>query len=224
MTEDEELRDLAARWFSKADEIAHDRLYRTLMGRLFAPPGVVSVLGSGAVDDVRQTLVAALLDRTSGALVDAVSPIGLAKTAFTNALKTQVRKWGPRAQREDEVRRHLELVRPGPAYEEVERARDLERVLEIAAQLEGKGRLALLLTTAPDRIPQSDWEALVAGRPPPPPKRPDVPVEKDAASHLLFPPVGPETEAMRRQRMNSFEKCYARAVARIRVALTGDET
>ena len=96
---------------------------------------------------------------------------------------------------------------------------DAERALAIAGSLTGKGRLAVLLLVRPDRIAEEDWQRLIEDLPPPPPERPDEPVDKETASRWLYPPRGPETAAQRRQRLNSFDKAWKRAIARIREQL-----
>lgn len=223
MPHDPTFAELLARWFASGDELALRRAYEELAKRLYAPREVVEVLGSGAVDEIRQDVLSRLLDRETGKLRDAQAPVAYARTAWRHDLDTALRKWGPRVTRDSEVREHVRQVAPGPAAEGVEVRIDAERAVRIAESLPGKGRLAVLLTTRPDRISDEEWAAVVADLPPPPPARPQIPLEREEASLLLYPPSAPETTTQRYQRLNSFDKTYKRAIAAIRDALKVDE-
>lgn len=223
MAGDAALKVQLTRWFQTGDQLAHRRAYEDLVKRLFAPREVVHALGGGAVDDVRQDVLAKLLARDSSGLRDALSPAGFALKAWRNALSTELRKWGPRTKRADEVGAHLRQVTARYDVEGVERQIDAGRAIEIAESLGGKGRLAVLLTTRPDRISDTDWRALVADLPPPPPVRPSTAIEREEASMLLYPPGEREATAARNQRLNSFDKTYKRATAAIRAALEENE-
>ena len=215
---------LLARWFERGDELAHRRAYALLSRGFYATSEAVAVLGSGAVEEIRVDVLVRLLDRTEGKLRDVAAPEAYTKAAWRNALFSELRKWGPRQSRKDEVEDYLLQIAPQSEVETVETAIDAERAIRIAEALDGRGRLAVLLTTRPDRISTKDWDDLVAALPPPPPERPNEPLEREAASMLLYPPrEGSETAAQRYQRLNSFDKAYTRAVARIREALEVDE-
>lgn len=211
--------ELLARWFASGDELALRRAYDNLGERLYTPREVVEVLGSGAVDEIRQEVLSRLLDRNTGRLRDAQSPVAYAQTAWRRDLDTALRKWGPRLARDSEVREYVRQVAPGSAAEGVEVRIDAERAVRIAESLSGKGRLAVLLTTRPDRILDEEWAALVADRPPPPPARPQIALDREEASLLLYAPSAPETKTQRYQRLNSFDKTYKRAIAAIRDTL-----
>lgn len=214
--------ELLTRWFSSGDELAHRRAYEHLADLLYAPREAVEVLGNGAVDEIRQDVLSRLLDRQSGKLRDASAPFAYARAAWRRDLATALRKWGPRLPRESEVEDHLRQIAPRSVAEEVEARIDADRAVRIAESLPGKGRLAVLLTTRPDRIPDDEWLALVATLPPPPPTRPHAALDRETASRLLFPPLGPETPARHYQRLNSFDKAYKRAIASIQAALQVD--
>ncbi len=222
MGNDTALKEDLARWFRSGDERAHRRAYEDLRRRLRPPREVVKALGNGAVDEVRQEVLAKLLAPDRGKLRDATSPVGLALKAWQNDLRTELRKWGRRATPSPEVVGHFRQAVERPGAEAVEVRMDAKRAVEVAAELEGKGRLAVLLTTHPDRIADSDWAALAASLPPPPPTRPRTAMDRDEASKLLYPPRAPETNAARYQRLNSFDKVYRRAIASIRKRLGVD--
>lgn len=223
MAEDPSFANLLARWFGSGDELALRRAYEWLAARLYASREVIKVLGGGAVEEIRQDVVSRLLDRDTGKLRDAQSPVAYARTVWRHDLNTVLRTWEARAARESEVRDHALQVAPAPPAEGVETRIDADRAVRIAESLSGKGRLAVLLTTRPDRISADEWAALVAGLPPPPPAAPQMALEREEASLLLYPPAGPETTPQRYQRLNSFDKTYKRAIAAIRDALKVDE-
>ena len=219
MANDAALREQLTRWFQTGDQRAYRRAYEDLAKRLHSPREVIEALGNAAVDEIRQDVLARLLAQDDGALREASSPVGLALKAFHNDIKTVLRKWGPRAKPTSDVVDHVQQIAARPGAEAAETRLDVERAMKIAETLEGKGRLAVLLTTRPDRISDTDWMSLVASLPPPPPRRPAEAVDRDEASMLLYPPRGPETTTDRYQRLNSFDKTYKRAIAAIRVAL-----
>jgi hypothetical protein len=212
------LADDVRHWFERGDEAALTRIYSALWSALRASSPVVNVLGQGAVEEVRQDVLVRLLDRRAGRLRDAEHPIAYARASFSRALTDKLRIWGPRARRriDVDVIGALPIAAPQTA---VETSLTAERAIEIADELEGKGRLAILLTTRPDRIGEGEWAALVADHPPPPPPRPVDPLDREEASALLFPPSGLETKEARRQRLNSFDAAYRRAAGRIRERL-----
>lgn len=214
--------ELLTRWFASGDELAYRRAYGHLADLLYAPPEAVQVLGNGAVDEIRQDVLSRLLERRSGKLRDASAPVAYARAAWRRDLVTAIRKWGPRLPRESEVEDHLRQMEPRPAAEAVEARIDADRAVRIAESLSGKGRLAVLLTTRPDRISEDEWSALVATLPPPPPPRPHAALDREAASRLLYPPQGLETALQRYQRLNSFDKTYNRAIESLRAALGVD--
>ena len=208
---------LTVRWFDDGDEVALRDLVRFFETRLYAPASVRRALGDPVIDDLRADLIWRLLRADSGALRDKPHPVAYAKTAWRNALTSELRKWGPRSARAPEVRRHMETtaqtaVHPG-------RVIDAERALDLAQELTGKGRLAVLLTTRPDAISEEDWTELVAAHPPPPPQRPRAALDREDASLLLFPPDGEEDPASRRRRKGNFDRTWSRAVERLRLLL-----
>lgn len=219
MSEDPTLAELLARWFSVGDKFAHRRAYEWLAALLFATREVIDALGAGAVDEIRQDVLVRLLDRDTGKLRGAQSPLAYARTAWRHDLNTELRKWGPRGSREADVRDYIRQIAPTPDVESVEALLDAERAVRIAESLPLKGRLAVLLTTKPDLILDDDWAALVEGLPPPPPPRPLLALDRDEASRLLYPPRGEETTKQRYQRLNSFDTTYRRAAEAIHDAL-----
>lgn len=219
MPDSDIIADLLRRWFEGGDDLAHRRAFTMLQADLHAPREVLDVLGSGAVEELRQDLLVRLLDRQAGRLRDRDTPRAYARTAWRNELTSALRKWGPRLTRDAEVREHIQQAAPTSHGEEVAVRLDAERALHIAEQLDGKGRLAILLTTRPDRISDADWDELAAHLPPPPPPRPTVPLGREEASLLLYPPAAGETTTERYQRLNSFDKAFKRAIAVVRQAL-----
>lgn len=219
MSETVNLVELLERWFGQGDEVAHRRVYEKLSDQLVATPEAVKVLGQSAADEIRQDVLFRLLDRASGKLRGARSPVAYAKTAWRNNLTSAIRKWGPRKARTGEVRQHVSALAERDDHAVVEHRVDAARAVEIACTLSGKGRLAVLLTSRPDRITDEDWRALVASLPPPPPPRPRAALDRDEASRLLFPPSGPEIAKQRNQRLNSFDRAFKRALVQIRKAM-----
>jgi len=212
----------ARRWFEDGDERALRELVSYFERHLFASPPAVRALGEQAVDDIRSELIWRLLRADRGALQGKPHPAAYARAAWRNALAGELRKWGPRSQKAPDLRRHIEVAAALPV--DPARSIDAERAIELAGQLQGKGRLALLLTTRPDAIPERDWASLVASLPPPPPKRPHRPLDRKEASLLLFPPDGDEDEAARRRRKNNFDRTRSRAIERLRQLLLPDDS
>jgi len=196
-----------------------EALAKHLATLLTPPHSAVRVLGSGAVDELRQDVLMRLLADNAQKLRAAAHPRAYARRAFQHALTSQLRKWGPRQARHQDVRDVLYSPETRSPESTVASHLDAHRALEIAESLDGKGRLAVLLLVQPQRVSNEDWTKLVSSLPPPPPQRPADPVSREVASAWLFPPQGPETAARRRQRLNSFDKSYKRALARIRIGL-----
>jgi DNA-directed RNA polymerase specialized sigma24 family protein len=219
MSGDLTLAGLLARWFSAGDQLAHRRAYEWLTAGLYAQREVIDALGAGAVDEIRQEVLVRLLDRDTGKLRDAKSPLAYARTAWRRDLGTELKKWDVRNALETDVRDHIRQTAPAPGVEGVEAHLDAERALRIAESLPGKGRLAVLLTTRPDLISNDEWAALVEDLPPPPPARPWIALERDEASLLLYPPSGAETTSQRYQRLQTFATTLKRACAAIHDAL-----
>ena len=210
------------RWFENGDEAALGDLVAFFETRLYAPSSVLRALGAPAIDDLRSDLIWRLLRADGGALFDKPYPLAYAKAAWRNTLAGELRKWGPRLQREPEVRRHLELTASSPRDPGC--VIDAERALALAHQLTGKARLALLLTTRPAAISNEDWADLISSLPPPPPARPALPLDREDASLLLFPPTDDEDDVARRRRKNSFDRTYARAIERLRRLLLPEDS
>lgn len=206
-------------WFQQGDELAHRRAYKALARRLNATREAIDAIGQGAADEVRQDVLSKLLDRERGALRNATHPHAYARRTWVNALTSEIRKWAPRTAREAEVRRHVVQITDQDDGSAAEVRLDADRALEIANGLDGKGRLAILLTTRPSAVSDAEWSQLVASLPPPPPVRPVEALDRDEASRLLFPPTEPEDTKRRYQRLNSYDKTYMRAIERIRAAL-----
>lgn len=219
MSEKSNITTLLDRWFEHGDEIAYRRAYQALADRMYPPHEAVRVLGRATADEIRQDVLALLLDRAEGRLRGVHAPVAYAKTAWRNALASAIRKWGPREERAAEVRHHASNLAPRDDHARVEVMIDAARAMAIADRLSGKGRMAVLLTTRPDWLTDEDWRDLVASLPPPPPPRPHIALDRDEASRLLYPPTGPEAPNKRYQRLNSFDKAFKRAVAKIRKAL-----
>jgi len=215
----EQIAEDLERWIRAGDELALARVQVALVAAMYAPSTAIDALGLQAVEDVRGEVVAKLLSGGATKLRGADNPLAYARRAWRNALTSELRKWGPRQRRESEVRQHEQLRHSEPSHRRAEVHMDAERALAIAGSLTGKGRLAVLLLVRPDRIAEEDWQLLIEDLPPPPPERPDEPVDKETASRWLYPPRGLETAAQRRQRLNSFDKAWKRAIARIREQL-----
>lgn len=223
MEPDTALKEELRRWSEERDHSAHRRAYELLAKRLAAPRDVLDALGTGAIDEVRQDVLIVLLGEKLVQLCAATSPTAYALASFRNALRTQVRKWGPRNWPTIEARDNIEHVFHPDNKVAVYVLLDATRALRLAESLEGKGRLAVLLTTRPGLISERDWRELAALSPPPPPARPNVALNQDEASLLMYPPKTTETPATRKQRINTFEKVYRRALASIRAEMEDRE-
>ena len=215
----EELRVGLERWYASGDEAYMNEIFHELSGCMLASRAVLAVVGEPDVDQIRQELLARLLDRDRGRLRGRDHPLAYARTAWKNALTDAIGKWGPRLLAIPAIVQHaLNTKLP---VSTVERLMDVERAIAIAESLDGKGRLAILLTTRPDRITETDWVEIVSHLPPPPPPRPDMPLDRAEAAALLFPPT-PGSIPNQRQQLNSFDKAFSRASDRIRQALESE--
>lgn len=223
MADDVTLPELLARWFGTGDQSAYGRAFEWLAAVLQPPREVIDGLGSGEIDEIRQDVLARLLDRANGNLCDAQSPLAYARTVFRRDLTNALTKWDARGAREIEVSNHLHRLAPTPEVDRVDARLDAEAALDVASRLEGKGRLAVLLTTRPSLIQEDEWAELVKDHPPPRPKRPRTPLDREEASLLLYRPRGPETTKQRYQRLNSFDTTFKRATKAIHRALEVDE-
>ncbi len=222
MSDTTKIAALLDRWFGTGNESAFRRAYEELGEQMVAPPEVLAVLGRAFTDEIRQDVLIHLLDRTDGKLRGVQAPAAYAKVAWRRAIASALRKWGPRNARASEVRRYVSSLAEGEVLVEIEERIDAARAIAIAERLSRPGRLAVLLTSRPDRIANEDWRSLVASLPPPSPPPPQVALDRDEASRLLYPPQDPESAKMRHQRLNSFDKAYKRALAQIRQALEED--
>ena len=121
----EEMNDVAGllvRWFERGDELAHRRAYELLSRALYATHEALEVLGSGAAEDIRADVLQRLLNRDDGKLRNVASPVAYTRTAWQNALLSQLRKWGPRRSRGDEVADYLTQIAPRTELETIETA------------------------------------------------------------------------------------------------------
>jgi hypothetical protein len=215
----DELRASLEQWFATGDETVLDRIIEQLSACMVASRAVLSVVGEADVDQIRQELLARLLDRGRARLRDRDHPLAYARTAWKHSLTDAIDQWAPRMRAIPAIVQHALDTAPSSAGPD--HRLDAERAIAIAASLEGKGRLAILLTTRPDRISEQEWAEVVSHLPPPPPPRPDLPLDRDEAAAILFPPK-PGSPPDERQQLNSFDKAFKRAAARIRHALEGE--
>lgn len=213
---------LLERWFVQGDEAALRHAYQELSDRLVATPEALKVLGGGAIDEIRQDVLIRMLDQEHGSLRDVQYPIAYIKIAWRRELVSALRKWGLRHAKEGDVSHYTDNLLEHAAQMRVDDQIDATRAIEIASRLTSRGRLAVLLTTRPDRITDADWESLVESLPPPPPPRPREALDREEASLLLYPPEGEEDAKQRHQRLNSFDKAFTRAVAKIRELMEVD--
>lgn len=89
--------------------------------------------------------------------------------------------------------------------------RDLPRMLHRLDALAWEDRMAVLLTTCPDRISDEDWLRLVPGGG----LRPGEALSREEASRLLRPPDRAEDAAARRRRHDWLQKRLDRALAKL---------
>jgi DNA-directed RNA polymerase specialized sigma24 family protein len=218
MLETAKILELAERWYSHGDQLAARKLRDELVGRLYVPHEVAFAVGEAVVEEAIQETLEQALDPRERVLLRASNPVAYVKTMLRNRLTDELRKWGPREARADEVERHVAQVQQGQGEPDADNRMDAEAALAVAQQLDGKGRAAILLTTRPALLSSADWTALVANLPPPPPARPSEPLGFDEASRLLFPPASGESKQQAAQRLNNFEHTWKRAVRKIRDA------
>ncbi|WP_438040184.1 hypothetical protein [Sorangium sp. So ce128] len=216
-----ELKELLARWFEAGDQAALEAAF-TFLWHLARPPGGLRrALGDVDADDLRQEVLTRLLDRRSGGLRDADAPAAYTLAAFRNEARSRLRV----ARRREALAagRKLEMM-PGAAgichaEPELGLARQVDAARTVVAQLDGERRRAVLLTVAPTRLSDSDWQVIAARHPPPPPPRPTHPLDRTAASLLLYGPVPGETDAAREER---FRKLLERACRQVLDAIAED--
>lgn len=209
------LKDLLQRW-SHGDSAAHDQAFRLLQARLPAPRDVLRALSEAEVDEIRQDVLYKLLNAQLEAFCGATLPMAYARRSFRYRLVEVLRKWKPRQKLTPEDRDQIAHTFHDDAGLDVGQLVDAHIALSIAEKLDGKGRLAVLLTSAPNRISSEDWRSLAASHPPPPPRRPSFPLDADEASRLMYPPPSEESDAEIKRRRDTFDKLYRRAVRAIR--------
>lgn len=205
------------RWFEHGDEAAHDILYTNLKHLLNITPEVTRALGDDVARDVQQELLLRLLDREARRLCDKREPLVYARGAWRSAVRNVVSDRLSRLTKVDLIRQHVAQALERDDYAQIDARFDSERAISIAAELEPTGRLAVLLTTRPDRITDADWSELSARHPPPPPPRPREALNRRGASALMYPPNAGESEDRYKKRsINSFNQAYGRAIEDIR--------
>lgn len=219
MSQNDELVDLLTRWFEQADEAACAQATQLLAAQMWPTSETLRALGRGVLDEIRQDVLADLLDRSHHRLQGAHTPIAYAKRAWRNAQVSVLRTLNRREKHQAQIRQHMTGLVERDGHTTVERRLDAHRAIEIAAALPGRDRLAVLLTTRPDYLSDEDWQKIAAALPPPPPPRPSAPLDREEASRLLYPPQTHESDAQRRQRLNSFDKLFQRTAVKIREAL-----
>jgi hypothetical protein len=114
----------------------------------------------------------------------------------------------------------IEEREPG-LFEESESRLQLDagHVAKYLGALEFEERMAVLLTSCPDRIRTEDWLRLVpAGG-----RRPVVALEPGEASRLLWPPEAGEDSEARRRRVHQLRERRRRALARLLELVGGEE-
>ncbi|HTN86992.1 MAG TPA: hypothetical protein VL242_25010 [Sorangium sp.] len=216
-----ELKDLLARWFEAGDEAALEVAF-TFLWHLARPPGGLRrALGDADADDLRQDVLTRLLDRRSGGLKDADAPAAYTLAAFRNEARSRLR--ATRRREALAAGRKVDIVQSSAgghhAEPELDLARQLDAARTVVAQLDAERRRAVLLTVAPTHLSDSDWQVIEARHPPPPPARPTHPLDRTAASLLLYGPVPGETDAAREER---FRKLLERACRQVLDAIAED--
>lgn len=211
-----DINHLLSQWFEDGDEAAYDAVYAELRRQLRVTQDVERALGSAVADEVRQEVLMRLLDREARRLWGRREPVAYAWVAWRRSLVSLIRRWAPRHAKAERIRQHVSEVFERDDHAQVEAILDAERAIEIAASLNSRGRLAVLLTVRPDRITDDDWRCLIESHPPPPPSRPSGAVDREAACDLMYPPRVGESAQQRYQRLNNFDQSYKRAIAQIR--------
>jgi hypothetical protein len=205
------------RWFEHGDEEAHGILYTNLRQILNITQEVTRALGDDIARDVQQELLLRLLDRDAKRLYDKREPLAYVRGAWRSAVRNVVSDRLSRLTKVDLIRQHVSQALDRDDYAQIDSRFDSERALSIAAELESTGRLAVLLTTRPDRITDADWGELRARHPPPPPPRPSDALDRRGASALMYPPnAGESEERYKKRSLNSFNQAYGRAIEHIR--------
>ena len=190
----------------------------TLLAPLFQMPfRVTRKLGPERVLELQQEVCARLFDPEKRRLagVEPEAAVGYVRRALKYATIDAIRRLS--RCREDLIgdealERAVEDQTDDAARANPTREGEFEEFAAKMSTIDVKDRVGLLLTLAPDRIPNADWEAVVGGRLQLP-ARPREALDYDGASRILWPPAEPEDPDARRQRMDRFRKRLRRAVA-----------
>ena len=208
------LRLLLRRWFLAGEERALGECLTGLRAALTGSPAIVKALGQAEIDDAREDLLIKLLDRESGALRSAESPLAFARASLRRALIDRLRL---------QLRRgavnldplfdpaHAEVASPLDAAMIAERARQVSVALQ---RLTSEQRLAIVLTTFAERTPANDRRGLRGLSLTEP--LPTGSLTVDTASAVLFGVPESESDELRRQRIDRFHKLQQRALAALR--------
>jgi len=211
MWSDTELKRLLARWFNAGDEAALEDAFRILWHFLRLPLGFRRAIGEADAEDVRQDVLMRLLDQRQGKLRGVDTPSTYAQATLRREAQSRLRVM----QRREAIATRRALAAPPSADAlEVEPAlvRRLDSLRAVLAGLDDERRMAVLLTIAPERLSDEDWKVIVARHPPPPPSRPAYPLDRTAASLLLYGPMPGEPTERREER---FRKLLERACRQV---------
>ena len=210
--------DLGA-WYDRGDREAGARVVQELSARVALPASFGRALGASVAEEVEQDTLVRLLDRERRLLLDAQDPLAFAATVARNLARDTLRKHRRRGDQGDdrEAVHDIQLPAREPSRDA---PLDAARALAMLNELGEDSRLAVYLHHAPDRMPDDEWELVMARHPVSGDLRcPDGPLDRDETSRLLWPPPLAETRDARRRRLERLRKVLQRAYARLAEAL-----
>lgn len=206
-------------WYDRTDRAAGARLVEALRPRVALPASFARAIGAAEAEEIEQDALVRLLDRDRRLLIDARDPFAFAATVARNLARDALRRHRRRGDLVESRESVESAASPAAETEDGSKGFDARRALQLLEALGEDARLAVFLVHAPDRMPEADW-AIVEGRqtmgtvP-----RPDLPLDRDEASSLLWPPPLPETQPARRRRLERIRKVLSRAYAQLAAAL-----
>lgn len=208
------------RWFLNGEESALAECLGALRGALAVPHSVLTRLGSGEVDDAREDVLIKLLDRKTGALRDAHSPLAFAREVLRRALLDRLRAQMRRSRLAASAAEELPVFEGATPLDEAALSELASRAATALRLLTAEQRLSIVLTTFAERVPSVDRPTLRGL--PLSAQLPQGALSVDEASALLFGAPGVEEEAARRQRIDRFHKLRNRALTALRRRLLED--
>jgi hypothetical protein len=217
----EDLRKLLRLWREDRDQQAATDAIRWLAPCLVLSSEMSLSLGPQLSEDLRQEALLKLLHTKLDLLLEADNPYAYAATLVRNLAVDALLKKNRTTKRElfvldQETNERSPLHEIHTVIPSHDTNLDAATVLSHLDTIGLDGRLCLLLTYCPTRIAPQDWSQVQSRHPPPPPTCPEVPLDADDASRVLWPPKLPELAPDRRNRMGRFSKALNRAIEQLK--------